>query len=120
MIFQDLLLFYNVMFILEECFFFKKLFMCIGATHLITEFTISGRPFSLQNCTISNQSSDSLQVECVEGFDGGLAQAFILELIEISELRLVRNLSLVVRESLMVCVMKIDCKHFFLIYSIRR
>ncbi len=53
-----------------------------------------GKPFGLQNCSISNQSSDSLQVECIEeGFNGGLPQVFILELIELSDFRLVRNLS---------------------------
>lgn len=54
----------------------------------------TGRPFALQNCSVSNQSSDSLQVECVEGFDGGLPQGFLLELVEMPALKLVRNLSL--------------------------
>lgn len=36
---------------------------------------------------------DSLQVDCVEGFDGGLAQGFLLELLELPSLRLVRNMS---------------------------
>lgn len=45
---------------------------------------------------MSNQSSDSLQVECIEGFDGGLPQGFLLELVEMPTLRLVRNLSLLV------------------------
>lgn len=53
-----------------------------------------GRPFALQNCSVSNQSIDSLTVECVEGFDGGLPQAFLLELVEMPALKLVRNLSL--------------------------
>lgn len=60
-------------------------------------FLFTGRPFSLQNCSVSNQSSDSMQVECVEGFDGGLPQGFLLELVEMPALRLVRNLSLLVR-----------------------
>ena len=55
-----------------------------------------GRPFSLQNCSISNQSSDAILVECMEGFDGGLPQTFHLELIEMTSLRLIRNLSLMV------------------------
>lgn len=53
-----------------------------------------GRPFALQNCSVSNQSSDSLQVDCVENFDGGLPQGFLLELVEMPALRLARNLSL--------------------------
>ncbi|KAJ6637898.1 Nephrin, partial [Pseudolycoriella hygida] len=51
------------------------------------------KPFGLQNCSITNQSPDSLQVECTEGFDGGLPQVFIMELINLSDMRLVRNLS---------------------------
>lgn len=35
-----------------------------------------------------------MQVDCVEGFDGGLPQGFLLELVEMPALRLVRNLSL--------------------------
>lgn len=66
-----------------------------------------GRPFPLQNCSVSNQSSDSLQVECMEGFDGGLPQGFILELVEMPGLRLVRNLSLLV--SFFFVVKKINC-----------
>lgn len=37
-----------------------------------------------------------MQVDCVEGFDGGLPQGFLLELVEMPALRLVRNLSLLV------------------------
>lgn len=54
----------------------------------------TGRPFALQNCSVSNQSSDSLQVECEPGFDGGLPQQFLLELVEMPALKLARNLSL--------------------------
>ncbi|XP_058467805.1 titin [Malaya genurostris] len=60
----------------------------------IFQVVAAGRPFALQNCTISNQSSDSLHIECIEGFDGGLPQMFLLELVEVPALRLVRNLSL--------------------------
>ncbi|KAG4077787.1 hypothetical protein HA402_011216 [Bradysia odoriphaga] len=68
----------------------------IGLQRMPCTFQIvaAGKPFGLQNCTVFNQSSDSLQVECVEGFNGGLPQAFFLELIELSDLRLVRNLSI--------------------------
>ncbi|KAI5634750.1 immunoglobulin domain-containing protein [Phthorimaea operculella] len=40
----------------------------------------AGRPFPLQNCSVANQSIDSLYVECVENFDGGLPQHFLMEL----------------------------------------
>lgn len=63
----------------------------------------AGRPFPLINCTVSNQSSDSMQVDCQEGFDGGLPQGFLLELVEMPALRLVRNLSLLVSNRGLVC-----------------
>ncbi|ETN65555.1 sidestep protein [Anopheles darlingi] len=60
----------------------------------IFQVVAAGRPFALQNCSVSNQSADSLHIECIEGFDGGLPQMFLLELVEVPVLRLVRNLSL--------------------------
>src|SRR5277367_4108747 len=39
----------------------------------------TGPPDPLQNCTIVNQTEDSLHVECSEGFDGGLPQLFFME-----------------------------------------
>lgn len=42
---------------------------------------------------MSNQSADSLQVDCIEGFDGGLPQSFMLELVELNTLRLARNIT---------------------------
>ncbi|GAB0092793.1 uncharacterized protein DMENIID0001_078290 [Sergentomyia squamirostris] len=66
----------------------------VQRTPCVFQIIAAGRPFPLQNCTVSNQSSDSLHVECVEGFDGGLPQGFLLELVEMPALRLARNLSL--------------------------
>ncbi|XP_055586991.1 titin [Uranotaenia lowii] len=66
----------------------------VQKTPCVFQVVAAGRPFALQNCTISNQSSDSLHIECIEGFDGGLPQIFLLELVEVPTLRLVRNLSL--------------------------
>lgn len=71
------------------------LYLYLSLSHLI-----SGRPFALQNCSVSNQSSDSLQVECEPGFDGGLPQQFLLELVEMPALRLAKNLSLQVSTEL--------------------
>lgn len=34
-----------------------------------------------------NQTSNSLQVDCMEGFDGGLPQSFIMEVLELPSLR---------------------------------
>lgn len=47
--------------------------------HRIVYF-VSGRPDSPHNCSVLNQTTDSLHVECTEGFDGGLSQEFTLEM----------------------------------------
>ncbi|XP_059218183.1 protein turtle homolog A [Stomoxys calcitrans] len=60
----------------------------------IFQVVAAGRPFPLQNCSITNQSADSIQVDCIEGFDGGLPQSFMLELVELNNLRLARNITL--------------------------
>lgn len=40
----------------------------------------AGKPFALRNCTLWNQTSSSVEVSCLSGFDGGLPQHFLLEL----------------------------------------
>ncbi|XP_068153832.1 protein turtle homolog B isoform X1 [Drosophila tropicalis] len=60
----------------------------------IFQIVAAGRPFPVQNCSVNNQSTDSLQVDCMEGFDGGLPQGFLLELVEMNTLRLARNITL--------------------------
>ncbi|XP_046971664.1 nephrin-like [Vanessa cardui] len=52
-------------------------------TPCIYNLVAAGRPTALQNCSVLNQSEDSLQVDCLEGFDGGLPQVFILEVLEL-------------------------------------
>ncbi|XP_068157245.1 uncharacterized protein side-VI [Drosophila tropicalis] len=44
--------------------------------HLIA----AGKPEAPTNCTVVNQTSDSLEVYCIEGFDGGMRQWFLLEI----------------------------------------
>lgn len=66
----------------------------------------------MQNCTISNQSIETIHVECVEGFDGGLPQMFLLELVEIPALKLVRNLTLFVSFQKLFLQDKIFMKYF--------
>ncbi|XP_065079598.1 nephrin [Ochlerotatus camptorhynchus] len=39
----------------------------------------AGKPDPLSNCTIMNQTFDILQIECIEGFDGGLQQEFLAD-----------------------------------------
>ena len=42
----------------------------------------AGRPFPPKNCSVHNQTEDSLLVSCIEGFNGGLPQTFLLEVID--------------------------------------
>ncbi|KAH1007811.1 hypothetical protein HUJ04_005004 [Dendroctonus ponderosae] len=42
----------------------------------------AGRPDQVHNCTILNISMTSFQIRCTEGFNGGLTQAFLLEIRE--------------------------------------
>lgn len=61
---------------------------------IIIEFCcLTGRPSQLQNCTVQNQTSNSLQVDCMEGFDGGLPQSFFMEILELPSLRPRLNLT---------------------------
>ncbi|XP_029178143.1 hemicentin-2-like isoform X2 [Nylanderia fulva] len=39
----------------------------------------AGRPDTPHNCTLLNQTTDSIYVECIESFDGGLPQKFTIE-----------------------------------------
>jgi len=47
--------------------------------------TISGPPDPPRNCTLSNQTQDSLQVDCVAGFSSGLKQEFHMEVFSLPE-----------------------------------
>ncbi|KAK9874036.1 hypothetical protein WA026_002389, partial [Henosepilachna vigintioctopunctata] len=53
----------------------------------------AGKPDNLSNCTILNQTADSLHVECIEGFDGGLQQEFIMEVYDSQTNKLVSNVT---------------------------
>ncbi|XP_053613496.1 hemicentin-1 [Plodia interpunctella] len=59
----------------------------------VFQLVAAGRPFHLQNCSVANQSIDSLYVECVENFDGGLPQTFLMELLELPSLIVRYNVS---------------------------
>ncbi|KAF2892420.1 hypothetical protein ILUMI_13758, partial [Ignelater luminosus] len=53
----------------------------------------AGKPDALSNCTILNQTVESLHVECIEGFDGGLNQEFIMEVYDTLTRKLVNNVT---------------------------
>ncbi|XP_039282695.1 synaptogenesis protein syg-2 [Nilaparvata lugens] len=46
----------------------------------VFQVVVAGKPFPVRNCTLSNQTMNSVEVSCVAGFDGGLPQQFLLEL----------------------------------------
>ncbi|KAJ9597409.1 hypothetical protein L9F63_011730, partial [Diploptera punctata] len=49
-------------------------------TPCVFQVVAAGKPFPVRNCTLSNQTSNSVEVSCQPGFDGGLPQYFLLEL----------------------------------------
>ncbi|GLH09990.1 Uncharacterized protein GBIM_15001, partial [Gryllus bimaculatus] len=53
----------------------------------------AGRPEPPLNCTLVNQTTGSLEVDCVEGFDGGLQQLFLLEVFDLESGQLAANIS---------------------------
>ncbi|XP_065344977.1 contactin-6-like isoform X1 [Cloeon dipterum] len=42
----------------------------------------AGKPDAVHNCSIVNQTAESLHVECAEGFNGGLPQTFTMEVFD--------------------------------------
>lgn len=54
---------------------------------------IAGRPDMVHNCTISNTSTSSFYVRCMEGFNGGLPQTFLLEVRESNSHALQANMT---------------------------
>lgn len=56
-------------------------------------FFFIGHPDPPLNCTVTNQTSESLEVDCQEGFDGGQPQIFHLEVYDLASERLRANKS---------------------------
>lgn len=52
-----------------------------------------GKPDPPFNCTAQNITSESLEVECMEGFDGGLPQVFHADIVDAGTSRLLWNLT---------------------------
>ncbi|XP_062564672.1 contactin-4 [Armigeres subalbatus] len=57
--------------------------------HLIA----AGKPEMPYNCSLVNQTSESLEVNCGEGFDGGQRQAFVMEIYDQQTHMLLANVS---------------------------
>ncbi|BES90007.1 nephrosis 1, congenital, Finnish type (nephrin) [Nesidiocoris tenuis] len=53
----------------------------------------AGKPDSPVNCTLVNQTISSVEVDCAEGYDGGQAQTFQLEVYDVGSQFLAYNLS---------------------------
>ncbi|XP_038121999.1 nephrin isoform X2 [Culex quinquefasciatus] len=52
----------------------------------------AGKPDPLSNCTILNQTFDMVQIECLEGFDGGLQQEFLADMYVIGNRQLIGSI----------------------------
>ncbi|CAH4035797.1 unnamed protein product [Pieris brassicae] len=50
-------------------------------------------PTKLQNCSVLNRSVTTLQVECQEGFDGGITQVFHMEVLELPSMNVLSNVT---------------------------
>lgn len=65
--------------------FLQQVVFNISAYRVITvcsnniKLVFPGKPHAPRNCTLWNQTLDSVEVSCVPGFDGGLPQRFLLE-----------------------------------------
>ncbi|XP_069979290.1 nephrin-like isoform X2 [Penaeus vannamei] len=67
----------------------------IGAQAVPCAFAIipAGPPDKPKNCSIANQTTDTIEVECAPGFDGGLPQTFFMEVYDSTTGVLHRNIS---------------------------
>nr|XP_053628519.1 nephrin-like [Cherax quadricarinatus] len=53
----------------------------------------AGKPNPPENCNLTNQTTETLKVHCVPGYDGGLLQKFIMEVYEAVSQRLLLNIT---------------------------
>ncbi|KAK4885039.1 hypothetical protein RN001_001310 [Aquatica leii] len=79
----------------------------------------AGKPDPLSNCTVINQTMNSIQVQCIEGFNGGLQQMFILEVYDIYLNILITNVSTKDPE-FFVRGLNSDTKLNLIIYAVNR
>ena len=54
---------------------------------------MAGEPASPSNCTVANITANTLEVSCLEGYDGGLPQIFVLQVLAVKSEKLVANLT---------------------------
>lgn len=54
--------------------------MAVSPFLFIPPRDVIDKPDPVSNCSVSHQSSESLQIACSEGFSGGLPQNFLLEI----------------------------------------
>ncbi|GIY34954.1 uncharacterized protein CDAR_15951 [Caerostris darwini] len=54
----------------------------------------AGPPEALLNCTVVNHTENSIQVDCIEGYNGGLSQMFTIEVFDIDVGKLRSNVTL--------------------------
>ena len=62
---------------INDSYSMKTVMLC--NKNWLSILSISGPPDPPRNCTITNQTYDSLQVDCQEGFSSGLNQEFHME-----------------------------------------
>lgn len=55
--------------------------------------SFAGPPDAPTNCSVVNQTTDSLDVQCLAGFDGGTDQHFLLEVADLQTGLLLANAS---------------------------
>lgn len=78
---------------------------------------ISGPPATLRNCLVANQTTDSLLVQCEQGYDGGLAQTFHLEVYESTNEHLTANISTVEKPVFLVGDLEIATSYILVLYA---
>ncbi|XP_076310581.1 uncharacterized protein LOC143225317 [Tachypleus tridentatus] len=73
---------------------------CWGRNHIgiqrepcVFSLVFISPPEPLKNCTISNTTAESIHLECVAGYDGGLQQYFFLEVYNAKLERLTANIT---------------------------
>ena len=62
-----------------------------------------GPPDPPTNCSVVNQTTDSLEVQCLPGFNGGLPQTFLLEVTDIQTKLLLANATDTIPEFTVYC-----------------